>query len=128
LTGEKDGKRLYRITYSIRLPRLQKGDVVEADGEYMEVRETGKRQLKVYHLGTGSMTVLPPSASLRIIGNVRDGIPALVAYLEGRTAGIIDPGTCATREVRMPGWVKATAGSSVRVLTDRQSDRIVIVG
>ena len=34
LTGEKDGKRLYRITYSIRLPRLQKGDVVEVDGEY----------------------------------------------------------------------------------------------
>jgi hypothetical protein len=28
----------------------------------------------------------------------------------------------------MPGWVKATAGSQVRVLPDRQADRIVIVG
>jgi nonsense-mediated mRNA decay protein 3 len=128
LTGEKDGKRLFRITYSIRLPRLQKGDVVEVDGEYLEVRETGKRQLKVFHLGMGSMTVLPPSSMFRIVGNVRDGVPALIAYLEGGTAGIIDPETFATREVRMPGWVKTAAGTPVRVITDRQADRIVIVG
>ena len=128
LTGEKDGKRLFRITYSLRLPRFQKGDVVEVDGEYLEVRETGKRQLKVFHLGTGSMTILPPSSTYRIVGNVRDSIPALIAYIEGGTAGIIDPGTFATREVRIPGWVKAAAGSQVSVLPDRQADRIVIVG
>ncbi len=128
LTGEKDGKRLYRITYSIRLPRLQKGDVVEAGGEYLEVRDTGKRQLKVFHLGTGSMTVLPPSAPIRIIGNVRDSVPALIAYIEERTAGIIDPETFATREVRIPGWVKAAAGSQIRVLCDRTMDRLIIVG
>ena len=128
LTGEKDGKRLFRITYSLRLPRFQKGDVVEVDGEYLEVREPGKRQLKVFHLGLGSMTILPPSSTFRIVGNVRDGVPALIAYMEGRTAGIIDPVTFATREVRMPGWVKVTAGSEVRVLPDRPADRIVIVG
>lgn len=128
LTGEKDGKRLYRITYSIRLPRLQKGDVVEVEGECLEVRETGKRQLKVFHLGTGSMTILPPSSTFRLIGNVRDALPALIAYTEGRTAGILDPETFATREVRIPGWLKTEAGSQIRVLVDRPGDRIVVVG
>jgi nonsense-mediated mRNA decay protein 3 len=128
LTGEKDGKRLFRITYSIRLPRLQKGDVVEVGGEYLELRETGKRQLKVFHLGTGSMTTLPPLSTYRVVGNVRDGVPALIAYMEGKTAGIIDPVTFVTREVRMPGWVKAATGSQVRVITDKQADRIIVVG
>ena len=128
LTGEKDGKRLYRITYSIRLPRLQKGDVIEADGEYLEVREAGKRQLKVFHLGTGSMTVFFPGAPYRIIGNVRDAVSALVAYTEAGTAGVLDPETFATREVRMPGWVETAAGSQIRVLLDRSGDRIVVVG
>ena len=128
LTGEKDGKRLYRITYSIRLPRLQKGDVVEADGEYLEVRETGKRQLKVFQLGSGSMGVLPPASPMRVVGNVRESVPALIAYMEERTAGIIDPETFATREVRIPGWVKAATGSQIRVLRDRAVDRLIIVG
>ena len=128
LVGEKNGRQLYRITYSIRLPRLQKGDVVETDGEYIEVRETGKRQLKVFQLGTGSMGVLSPEVALRVIGNVRESVPALVAYMEKRTAGIIDPETFATREVRIPGWVKAAAGSQVRVLRDRAADRLIIVG
>jgi 60S ribosomal export protein NMD3 len=128
LTGEKDGKRLYRITYSIRLPRLQKGDVIEADGEYLEVRETGKRQLKVFRLGTGSMTVFPPDSPYRLLGNVRDAVPALVAYTEAGVAGVLDPETLATREVRMPGWVKTAAGSEVRVLPDRVADRLIVVG
>jgi nonsense-mediated mRNA decay protein 3 len=55
-------------------------------------------------------------------------VSALIAYTEAGVAGIIDPGTFATREVRVPGWVKAGAGSQVRVLPDRQANRIVVVG
>ncbi len=128
LAGEKDGKRLYRITYSVRLPRLQRGDVIEADGEYLEIRETGKRQLKVYSLASGTLTAIPPDPLYRVIGNVRDSRPALIAYLEKDMAGIVDPESFRTREIRMPRWVKAAAGSEVRVLLDHQADRIVPVG
>ncbi|HMA04484.1 MAG TPA: 60S ribosomal export protein NMD3 [Methanomicrobiales archaeon] len=128
LVGEKDGKRLFRITYSVRLPRLQRGDVVEVDGEYLEVRETGKRQLKVFQLATGSLATVPPDAPYRVIGNVRDSLPALVAYLEEGVAGIIDPEDFTSREVRMPGWLKAKAGSEVLVIPDRSLGRLVVVG
>jgi nonsense-mediated mRNA decay protein 3 len=128
LVGEKDGKRLFRITYSVRLPRLQKGDVIESAGEYLEVRETGKRQLKVFHLGTGSMVTFPAGSPYRVIGNVRDAAPALIAYTDGGMAGILHPETFVAREVRMPRWVKAGAGAHVRVLTDRPADRIIVVG
>jgi len=128
LTGEKDGKRIYRITYSVRLPGLQKGDIIEAGGEYLEVRETGKRQLKVFHLGTGGMTGIPHDTPYRLVGNVREAVPALIAYTEAGVAGILDPVTFATREVRLPGWVKAAAGSRIRVVPDRAADRLIIVG
>jgi nonsense-mediated mRNA decay protein 3 len=128
LSGEKDGRRLYRITYSVRLPRLQKGDVIEADGAYLEVRETGKRQLKVFQLGNGGMTGIPHDTPYRLVGNVREAVPALVAYTEAGVAGILDPVTFATREVRVPGWVKAEPGARIRVLPDRAADRLVIVG
>ena len=128
LTGEKDGKRIYRITYSVRLPDLQKGDIIEAGGEYLEVRETGKRQLKVFHLGTGGMTGIPHDTPYRLVGNVREAVPALIAYTEAGVAGILDPVTFATREVRLPGWVKAAAGSRIRVVPDRAADRLIIVG
>ena len=59
---------------------------------------------------------------------MRDAVPALIAYTEGKTAGILDPETFATREVRMPGWVKTEAGSQVRVLPDRPGDCIIVVG
>jgi hypothetical protein len=36
--------------------------------------------------------------------------------------------TFATREARVPGWVKAAAGARIRVLPDRVADRLVIVG
>jgi nonsense-mediated mRNA decay protein 3 len=128
LAGEKDGKRVYRITYSVRLPRLQKGDVIEADGQYLEVRETGKRQLKVFLLGSGGMTGIPHDTPYRLVGNVREAVPALIAFIEAGVAGIIDPGTFVTREVRLPGWVKGEAGSRIRVLPDTAADRLVIVG
>jgi nonsense-mediated mRNA decay protein 3 len=128
LAGERDGRRVYRITYSVRLPRLQKGDVIEAGGEYLEVRETGKRQLKVFQLGGGGMTGIPHDTPYRLVGNVREAEPALIAYTEAGVAGIIDPSTFATREVRVPGWVKAEAGSRIRVFPDRAADRLVIVG
>jgi nonsense-mediated mRNA decay protein 3 len=127
LSGEKDGRRVYRITYSVRLPRLQKGDIIEAEGEYLEVRETGKR-LKVFQLGTGGMTGILHDTPYRLVGNVREAVPALIAYTEGGVAGILDPGTFATREVRVPGWVKAEAGTRIRVFPDRAADRLIIVG
>jgi nonsense-mediated mRNA decay protein 3 len=35
LVGEKNGRQLYRITYSVRLPRFQKQDVVLSHGRYV---------------------------------------------------------------------------------------------
>ena len=37
LVGEKNGRQLFRITYSVRLPRFQKNDVIKIRNRYYEV-------------------------------------------------------------------------------------------
>jgi len=49
LAGRKDGKEIYRISISIRLPRIRTDDVVRVGGELMVIENAGRR-LKGYLL------------------------------------------------------------------------------
>ncbi|HZD44303.1 MAG TPA: 60S ribosomal export protein NMD3 [Methanomicrobiales archaeon] len=128
LVGEKEGKPLYRITYSVRLPFYQKGDVLFFENRYYEVREVENQYLRVFDLQGGSMKTLPDDRSGRLVGNVRDAEPALVAYKESGTLGIMDPATYTTREIKPLSWLSPEAGSTVRVLRDREREELILVG
>ena len=128
LVGERDGKRLFRITYAIRLSRFQKGDVIESEGRYYEVRETLTHGLRVFDLVTGQDSVLRGEGPYRSIGNVREAARALVAYTDGDIAGIMDPESYRTEECPAHPWLALKEGSYVRVLRDKEMDRIVPVG
>ncbi len=50
LVGEKNGRQLYRITYSVRLPRFQKQDVVFSRGRYLQVIRVESSHIKALDL------------------------------------------------------------------------------
>jgi nonsense-mediated mRNA decay protein 3 len=62
----------------------------------------------------------------RIVGNLRDAVPALVAFADGQIMGILDPETCQTKELRKVTWLDAKAGNYVLVLRD--NNNLVVVG
>lgn len=128
LVGEKDGKKIYRITFSIRLPCFQKGDVIAREGRYFEVREMDPQNMKVFDLRDGILRTVPYDCTERKIGNVRDALDALVAYIDGDTAGILDPETYETREQRIPVWLPLTEGMHVRILRDFGEESVIMVG
>ena len=128
LVGERDGKKLYRVTYAIRLPCYQKGDVVLMERRYYEIRDMEKAQMKVFDLKDGTMRTVREDCSTRPIGNVRDAVNCLCAYIDGPVAGILDPDTYTTREVAAHTWLHLAEGSYVRVLKDTEHDRLVPVG
>jgi nonsense-mediated mRNA decay protein 3 len=128
LVGEKDGRALYRVTYSVRLPFFQRGDVIAIDRSYLEVRDVEREHLRVFDLMAGSMRTVPDDETARIIGNVRDAKEALVAYAEKSGIGVIDPETCATVVLAPVPWLTLAAGTPVRVLRDRETDQLVLVG
>ncbi|MFP4655427.1 MAG: 60S ribosomal export protein NMD3 [Methanohalobium sp.] len=43
LFGQKDGKDIYRVTYSMRLPEFKPGDIIEYKGRIIEIKNIGKR-------------------------------------------------------------------------------------
>jgi nonsense-mediated mRNA decay protein 3 len=126
LVGEKNGRQLYRITYSVRLPRFQKQDVVLSHGRYFEVVRVESNHLKVLDLTEGIPRAVREADVERLVGNLRDAESALVAFADASTMGILDPETCQTKELRKLKWLDVKAGQHVLVLRD--GDHLVVVG
>ena len=126
LVGEKNGRQLYRITYSVRLPRFQKQDVVFSRGRYLQVIRVESGHIRALDLTDGASRSVREEDIDRIVGNLRDAVPALVAFADGSTMGILDPETCQTKELSKVTWLDARAGSHVLVLRD--NDHLVLVG
>ncbi len=126
LVGEKNGRQLYRITYSVRLPRFQKQDVVLSRGRYVEVVRVESNHLKVLDLTEGIPRTVREEDVDRLIGNMRNAVSALVAFTDSHTMGILDPDTCQTKEYRKLKWLDVKAGQHVLVLHD--GDQLIVVG
>ena len=126
LVGEKNGRQLYRITYSVRLPRFQKQDIVLSRGRYVEVVRVESNHLKVLDLTEGIQRSAREDDVERLIGNLRNAESALVAFADNHIMGILDPETCQTIEFRKMKWLDVKAGQHVLVLRD--GDHLVVVG
>lgn len=125
LVGEKNGRQLFRITYSVRLPRFQKSDVVKVKNRFLQVEHVESRYVRAMDLGDGSPKSVRDDDIERIIGNARNAETALVAFSDGKTIGIMDPVTHKTSELRAHAWMKVEAGDHVAILRD--GDHLVIV-
>lgn len=126
LVGEKNGRQLFRITYSVRLPRFQKHDVVRIRNGYAEVVQVEAHHLRVFSYADGMIRAVQETEVDRIIGNARDAQDAMVAYTDQGVIGIIDPESSRTRECRAGRHPAVTAGQHVRVLRD--GDQLVLLG
>ncbi|QSZ66717.1 NMD protein affecting ribosome stability and mRNA decay [Methanofollis aquaemaris] len=128
LVGEKDGKRLYRVTYLVRLPRFQTGDVVVVHNHYLEVRGAGHGRIQVYDLREGTSRFVSEDEIDRLVGNVGDAENALVTYHDGDVIGLLDPRTQVPVECRAVPWLEVEDGGTIRVLRDDEAERLVLVG
>ena len=126
LVGEKKGRQLYRITYSVRLPRYQKQDIVLTRGRYVEVIRIESSHLMVLDLTEGNQRSIREDDVERLVGNLRNAVSALVVFADDKSIGILDPETCQTKEFRKLKWQDIKAGQHVLVLRD--GDQLIVVG
>ena len=126
LVGEKAGKKLFRITYSVRLPRYIRGDVVRIGKGYGQILQIEGQYIRYLNLANGQSRTAKEDEFGMLIGNVRDAIDALIAYVDGDILGLIDPGSGVTRECPAGPWRDAEAGQYIRVLKDQ--DTMILVG
>lgn len=127
LVGERDGRKLYRITVLLRLPRFRKGDVIAHKKRYYEVRSTESGILRVFDLSEGISNVLQ-EGEYRLIGNVREAETADVTYIDNDIAGILDPVSYEIQDVKAQAWLRLSAHEKVRFLRDTEEEEIILVG
>jgi nonsense-mediated mRNA decay protein 3 len=126
LVGEKAGRQLFRVTYSVRLPRFTRGDIILIHGNYGEVLGVEGKGIRYLDLATNAAKNAGESLVERHVGNARDATEWLVAFRDGDTAGILDPESGATVEAKVPAGRDLTQGSPVRVFRD--GERLVLLG
>jgi len=125
LVGERAGKRLYRITYSVRLPRFGRGDIIEVNGRAGEVLHATGREIKYREIVSGAERATKEERVERYIGNIRDARDHLVTFREGSVIGILDPDTGISRECMVPGGSGISPGETVRILNDGENFLVV---
>jgi len=126
LVGEKAGVRLYRVTYSLRLPRFSRGDVIFRDRAYCQILRQTKDTLFVRDLSSGLTRSFRENDEDPLIGNVRDAESATIIYRDAGIIGFLDPETNDVLEAPDRGWIEAEAGENLLFLRDK--DTIVPVG
>lgn len=118
LIGERNGQQLYRITYSVRLPKYQKRDVIRFRKHYGEVIQAESRNLRVFDFSDGTIKVISGREVERLVGSARTAEDAMVAFSSGDTIGVIDPLTFATHECIAWRGHGVGAGQHIRILRD----------
>jgi nonsense-mediated mRNA decay protein 3 len=125
LVGEKNGHKLYRITYLVRLPRLQRGDVIAVRNTYGEILQTEGKTLTYLDLRTGLPKTIPETVPARYIAHVRDAKIYTVIYEDGNMLGVLDSETGVTEEISRVTWRHPDVGDAVKIIRD--GDRIIVV-
>ena len=118
LVGERAGKRLYRITYSVRLPRYGRGDIIEVNGRHGEVLHATGKDIKYREILTGMERTTKEERVERYIGNIRDARDYMVTFREGTIIGVLDPDTGISHECPVPRNADISPGQTVRILKD----------
>lgn len=125
LVGEKNGRQLFRITYSVRLPRFQKHDVVAAGKRYYEVERIEAHHVRATDLRDGTAKSVREDDIIRLVGNTRNAESALVVFADATGIGILDPVSNRTVDLAAPSWMTIRAGEHVNILRD--GDHLIIV-
>jgi len=125
LVGEKNGRQLFRVTYSVRLPRFQKNDVIRIGNRYYEILRVESHHLQAIDLRDGAAKSVREDDIEKIIGNSRNAEQGLVVFADGKNMGILDPHSSLTREYPQLKWLEVRAGDQIRLLRD--GDQMVLV-
>ncbi|HEQ79262.1 MAG TPA: hypothetical protein ENN76_03240, partial [Euryarchaeota archaeon] len=92
LFGEKDGRRVFRMTYLIRLAKARVGDLVEHEKELFQIIK-GKNHYDLANLRTGERVRMPREELEKgdVIASQDSLLPAVIVDRQDGAVEVIDP-------------------------------------
>jgi nonsense-mediated mRNA decay protein 3 len=121
LIGEKAGIKLYRVTYSIRLPRFSSGDIIKRGSDYFRILRQTKNMLFVHDLSTNQSRNFREEDSDIFVTNICTAEPTAIMYRDAGILGILDPITQEICEVPDYAWMKAETGDTILIVRDHNN-------
>ena len=123
IVGRKDGRDVYRMTYSVRLPEYRAGDVIEVEGKYYVINHVSGTYLKLKSLNDGrEKNVDVKKHRVTVIQKRNNMEEAMVIYARGSEVQIMDK-EYATLEAKSAIALKA--GDKVKIV--RIDDVVYVV-
>ncbi len=117
LVGMKEGKNLYRVTFSLRLPEFRPKDVIMFRGKIIQIKSSGKK-VNGISLEDGSRFLSTPEElkGAEKISNMEDAVLTVLVSIEENAILVLDPETYETVAIKKPMLFNAEAGSEISVL------------
>ncbi|WP_230375717.1 60S ribosomal export protein NMD3 [Methanolobus vulcani] len=117
LQGRKDGKDVYRITFSLRLPEFMPQDIIEYKGRIIEIRKFSKNVTGM-DVETGArFTATPDDVQGATLITKRKDLPkTMLVAIENEDLMVLDPDTYETVTVKKPVMFSAEPGTEIPVV------------
>jgi len=114
LVGKKDGKNVYRVAFSVRLPRLTPGSIVSHNGHVFECHLVRKKVIAT-DLQTGEKQSLNVRdlARAEFLGSRAEARESVLVSVTDDEVQLLDPDTFATFSISRPYFITAFGGSEV---------------
>ncbi len=115
LVGKKDGKNVYRVAFSLRLPRFTSGSIVSHNGHVFEFHVVRQKKVVATDLQTGEEYSLNirDLARAELLGSRADARESVLVSVTDAEVQLLDPDTFATISILRPKFVTDSAGGEV---------------
>jgi nonsense-mediated mRNA decay protein 3 len=122
LTGRRDGKDVYRVTFVVRLPEFPTGTIILSRQHMYEICSTISTTNAV-DLETGHRTALNAEElrTAELVGTRSDAKRTVLVAIDGDEVHLLDPETYATLTIKKPPYVsKEDEGKEVGVIKTQE--------
>ncbi|MFQ6056114.1 MAG: 60S ribosomal export protein NMD3 [Methanosarcinales archaeon] len=116
LYGRKNGKDLYRISFSVRLPEFVQGDIIAVKNKVIEVKKLSKPQIKGIDLNTWKQYILTSKQKIQKLCNRKDAVKTVLICVEKDIIQILDPDTYKPVILKKPILLNIKSGSDINIV------------
>lgn len=117
LAGKKDGNDIYRITYSLRLPRLVPGDIIRVGEDMVLVKHCGKMTTGMYlQSGLEFSEHTDRLKDAHKVSEVGKSVNAVVVSVEPDMVQVMHPSSFKQVTIKKPAHFTGTGGEDIRVI------------
>jgi nonsense-mediated mRNA decay protein 3 len=114
LVGKKGGKNVYRVAFSIRLPRFKPGSIVALSSHVFELHSV-KKAAVVTDLQNGKRfsVKVRDLADAELLGSRADAKVSVLVFVTDNEVQLLDPDTYAALSISRPPFVTGSGGTEV---------------